>query len=153
MKVDSILDTVHQILARDVAHGFQLAKLIGIQIPTAYDVGLRYRGVAREREGARVCFTLRAADTSLEVTVLLPYLNGIVSLPRVDALWKIAIDQLHGCAISLSSEWIKKHPESHKGTIADVIWELNKRLHDPATQEDWNQRAKTAAQELRYTAR
>jgi len=104
-----------------------------------------------EHEGQRIRFTLRAADTSLEVSVLVPYLTGRVSLARVDKLWKIALGQLHACAISLAPAWIAKHPESHQGVA--VIAQLDGHLKDPALQEAWSEQAKIAAQALSYVAR
>ena len=82
MNVDSILDILHQLIARHAARGFESARLLGFAVPTAWDFGLKFAADHNQRTpprgsgaGAWCRFTLRANDTTWDVVTFVPALD------------------------------------------------------------------------------
>lgn len=102
-----IHNLVTQIVARDVAAGVELARSIGHQMPRDFAVGVRF---IEDGESTRV--RMRLDDATHDAIVLLPGLDGRLSIVTVDAMWKVAWERIHVKALVLAQVWIDKHPEA-----------------------------------------
>jgi hypothetical protein len=111
---DNIHDVVAQIVARDVAYSFEMARAANFDVPREYDVGFQRVAVGgpSAAQGEHFKYRLRVNDAMREVTVLIPFLDGRVGLRDVDRLWHTALNGLALCARSMALVWLNKHPET-----------------------------------------
>ena len=103
----AIRELVTQIVARDVAAGVELARSIGHPMPREFDVGVRF-----VEDGDRTRVRMRLDDATHDAIVELPYLDGRLSVKRVDEMWQAAWERIHTDALTLAQVWLDKHPET-----------------------------------------
>lgn len=152
----SIMDLVHQIVARDVARGFELARSLGYQVPKEYDVGLKYKPAGRPVKGLHAdgqwyLFTIRVSEVRRDVRVYLPEFNGRQSLRRVSDLWERVMTELHRAASMMAHYWIDAHPEAIDVESAKAALEkLDAMLTNPDDEAKLLREAESAMRHARY---
>jgi len=152
---ESIDDIVAQLLAREIAFGFETARSFGYKMPAEYDVGFQRIAISmfKGSKGERCRYRLRVNDVTYDVEVFVPYLNGRISLAEVNALWEAAMVDLINAARAMANIWIDKHPEAQlKGTDAKkALAILSTVQKDDESIEHWMQLARDKARQAKFT--
>lgn len=143
------------IIARYVAHGVEMARSIGHQMPREYDVGYSKRVIVRHRAGMDVKVKLRLDDASYEVAVLVPYLDERSSIVELNQRWESMMDSLRSAALTLAQVWLEKHPEAVlKGaSVEAALVKLDAIARNDATEAAWAEECRLKAQAARFSAR
>ena len=134
MKPDgTLIDIVHQLIARHAARAFEAARLLGVAVPAAWDFGLKYARdytqipayASPPKNGAWYRFTLRANDVTRDV----------VTFVRAEALLPV---------------WIAKHPEALGDDPQKMQAKLDSLETSDAAIDDWASKAAEIAKQLIY---
>lgn len=156
--VESILDILHQLIARHAARAFESARLLGFAVPTAWDFGLKFKEDhtrASERAvrgaGAWCRFTLRANDATWDIVTFVPALDDSGgTLAEVSRHWESCVADLIRGAETLSHVWIDRHPEAFVGDPAKALAKLDSLRLDNAAIDEWSSIAAEKAKHLNY---
>ena len=156
--VESILDILHQLIARHAARAFESARLLGFTVPTAWEFGLKFKedptrasAPVGSGAGAWCRFTLRANDATWDVVTFVPALdNSGGTLAEVSRRWEGCVaDLIHGAA-TLPHVWIDRHPEAFVGDPAKALAKLDSLKLDDAAVDEWSSIAAEKAKHLDY---
>ena len=154
--MESILDILHQLIARHAARAFESARLLGFAVPTAWDFGLKHAedrtqaAPTRTDTGAWCRFTLRANDVTWDVVTFVPALDDSGgTLAEVSRRWENCVVDLIRGAETLPHVWIDQHPEAFVGDRAKMLAALDS-LRTDATVDEWASLAAEKAKHLDY---
>lgn len=155
---ESLLDILHQLIARHAARAFESARLLGFAVPTAWDFGLKLREDRTRANpstasgaGAWCRFTLRANDVTWDVVTFVPALNDSGgTLAEVSRHWKSCVADLIRGAETLPHVWIDRHPEALVGDAAEKIAKLKSLMTSDAASDEWASIAAENAKRLDY---
>jgi len=142
-----IRELVTQIVARDVAAGVELARSIGHPMPRDFAVGVRF---IEDGESTRI--RMRLDDATHDAIVLLPHLDGRLSIATVDAMWKVAWERIHADALVLAQIWLDKHPEVRvsKEGATKALAILDALKADDAMHARWMESCRERAKHFTY---
>lgn len=142
-----IRELATQIIARYVAAGVELARTLGHAMPRDFAVGVRFI-----EDGHCTRVRMRLDDAEHDAVVLLPRLDGQMSLASVDAMWKRAWDKIHVDAIVLAQVWLDKHPEARVGKdgAKKAVALLDVLASDDDLQECWLEACRERAKHFSY---
>ncbi len=144
---------VIQIVARDVVVGVEMARSLGYPMPKDFNVGFQITNCEDLKTGQKTRITLRLDDVTYNSILLLPYLNGLHSMPMVDRLMNEAMNRLRSDAHTLAHIWLSKH-DVYKTMPSDKLQAALAKL-DILSREDrsavkWNAEISERVKRFKY---
>lgn len=136
---NDILDLVTQIVARDVSTGVEMARSIGHKMPKNFTIGVRIAGVTPGKNGEVTRVRIRLDDVFYDSILTVPFMDGRMSLGKVDMMWREAMQVLRGDALTLAHVWLDRHPDQalSKKDANNALNKLKKLVVDDQTGEAW----------------
>ena len=150
---NDILDLVTQIVARDVSTGVEIWRSIGHKMPKNFSIGVRIAGVTPGKNGEVTRVRIRLDDVFYDSILTVPFMDGRMSMDKVDVMWREAMGILRSDALTLAHVWLDRHPDqalSAKDAGA-ALHKLKKLLVDDQTGEAWQAECAKRAQKLTYS--